>query len=162
MGRAPRIQITKKLNRGYLTVQAAYAKNKTKEIVPLRPELVQPLKVQMARSKSEWVFVKRDGVTRLKDIRTAFSGACRCAKISDCTPHALRHTFATRLVTEGKVDLITVKALGRWKRLEMVERYANPVEEHKRRAITSIHFTTLFTTPENPEVTELPQVIENK
>ncbi len=74
----------------------------------------------------------------------------------------LRHTFATRLVTEGKVDLITVKELGGWKRLDMVERYANPNDEHKVKAINSIQFTTLFTTPENSEITKLPQVAENK
>ena len=147
---------------GYLSAQASYAKNKEWLSVPLRPELMELLKAQMAKSKSGWVFVKRDGVTRLKDIRTAFEGACRRAKISDLKIHDLRHTFATKLVTEGKVDLITVKELGGWKRLEMVERYANPNDEHKVKAINSIHFTTLFTTPENPEITKLPQVVENK
>jgi site-specific recombinase XerD len=40
------------------------------------------------------------------------------------TFHTLRHTFASRLVMAG-VDLLTVKALGGWNRLEMVERYAH-------------------------------------
>jgi len=150
------------LNQGFLDARAANAKNKERLTVPLRPELVELLKVQMAKSKSEWVFVKDDGVTRRKSIRTAFEAACRRAKISDLRIHDLRHTFATRLVTEGKVDLITVKELGGWKRLDMVERYANPNDEHKVKAINSIQFTTLFTTPENSEITKLPQVTENK
>ena len=148
---------------GYLTVRAAYAKNKERQTVPLHPQLIGPLKEQMKRSKSdEWLFVKADGVTRLKSFRTAFSGACRRAKLDDVTPHALRHTFATRLATECKTDVITVKQLGRWKRMDMVERYVNPSDEHKVKAINSMKFPTGFTTTQDPEVTELPQVAENK
>ena len=106
--------------------------------------------------------MKKDGVERLKSFRTAFSGACRRAKLTDVTPHALRHTFATRLATECNTDVITVKQLGRWKRMEMVERYVNPSDEHKIRAISSMKFPDIFTTPQSPEVTELPQVAENK
>ncbi len=104
---------------------------------------------------------KRERILTPDDARKLVA-ACRRAKISGLRIHDLRHTFATWLVTEGKVDLVTVKELGGWKSLEMVERYANPSEEHKRRAIASIHFTTLFTTPENPEVVELPQAVEKK
>ena len=50
------------------------------------------------------------------------------------TLHTLRHTFASRLVMAG-VDLVTVKALGGWNRLEMVERYARLAPAHKRAAV---------------------------
>ena len=150
------------LEGGYLTVKAAYAKNKERQTVPLHPQLIGPLKEQMERSRSEWLFVKKDGVSRLRSFRTAFSGACRRAKLTDVTPHALRHTFATRLATECNTDVITVKQLGRWKRMEMVERYVNPSDEHKIRAINSMQLPTDFTTPQNHEITELPQVAENK
>lgn len=50
------------------------------------------------------------------------------------TLHTLRHTFASRLVMAG-VDLLTVKALGGWNRLEMVERYAHLAPAHKRAAV---------------------------
>ena len=131
--------------------------------VPLREELILPLKAQMDRSRCEWVFAKKhDPAARLKDIRTVFEAARDRAKISDFKIHDLRHTFATRLVTEGKVDLITVMELGGWKRLDMVKRYATPADEHKVKSINSINFTTGFTPPENSEVVELPQVAENK
>ena len=48
----------------------------------------------MERSKGEWVFVKRDGVTRLLNNKTAFMAACRRAKLTGVSPHVLRHTFA--------------------------------------------------------------------
>jgi site-specific recombinase XerC len=49
------------------------------------------------------------------------------------TLHTLRHTFASRLVMAG-VDLLTVKTLGGWNRLEMVERYSHLAPAHKRAA----------------------------
>ena len=152
------------LRRGYLEVQAAYAKNGEKRTVPLAKKLVEPLKAQMKRSESEWVFVKKDRVTPLRDIETAFNGACRRAKLTDVNPHALRHTFATRLVTGG-ADLRTVQLLGGWSKLDMVERYTNPTEQHKVDAVERIgrkNFTTLFTTPQTGESSELPQVVENE
>ena len=42
--------------------------------------------------------------------------------------HILRHTFASRLVMNG-VDLLTVKELGRWRTLAMVQRYAHLAPE---------------------------------
>jgi integrase len=53
------------------------------------------------------------------------------------TFHTLRHTFASRLVMAG-VDLLTVKALGGWNRLEMVERYSHLAPAHKRAAVEQL------------------------
>src|SRR5436309_5193671 len=46
------------------------------------------------------------------------------ARLDGVTWHALRHTFASRLVAAG-VDLRTVQELGGWKTLSMVQRYAH-------------------------------------
>ena len=37
----------------------------------------------------------------IKSIRTAFTTACRNAKLPGVSPHTLRHTFASRLVMAG-------------------------------------------------------------
>ena len=50
-------------------------------------------------------------------------------RLYDC-----RHTWATRLCERG-VDLMTVKALGGWSSLKMVERYAHPTKQHQADAI---------------------------
>jgi Phage integrase family len=50
------------------------------------------------------------------------------------TFHTLRHTFASWLVMAG-VDLLTVKALGGWNRLELVERYSHLAPANKRAAV---------------------------
>jgi len=48
--------------------------------------------------------------------------------------HDLRHTFASRLAMEG-VDLLTIKDLGGWKTLSMVQRYAHLSPGHRQNAI---------------------------
>jgi len=145
-----------------LTVQAAHAKNGETKTVPISSELIEPLKQQMKRSQSEYVFVKEDGITPLKEIKTAFYAACRRAKLNGVTPHVLRHTFASRLVMNG-ADLRTVQELGGWKSMSMVERYSHLSDRHKAEAVELIgrkNSTTLFTTSESTEVQALPQVIE--
>ena len=56
------------------------------------------------------------------------------AKIEDFRFHDLRHTFASRLAMEG-VDLLTIKDLGGWKTLSMVQRYAHLSPGHRQIAI---------------------------
>src|SRR5262249_24118534 len=53
------------------------------------------------------------------------------------TWHALRHTFASRLVSAG-VDLRTVQELGGWKTLSMVQRYAHLSPGHLAAAVERI------------------------
>jgi len=47
------------------------------------------------------------------------------------------HTFASRLAMEG-VDLLTIKELGGWKSLAMVQRYAHLSPSHPRSAIEGL------------------------
>jgi integrase len=65
-----------------------------------------------------------------KDFPEAVDGA----KIADFRLHDTRHTFASRLAMEG-VDLLTLKELGGWKTLSMVQRYAHLSPGHQRQAI---------------------------
>jgi integrase len=53
------------------------------------------------------------------------------------TFHTLRHTFASRLVMAG-VDLLTVKDLGGWGDLAMVQRYAHLAPAHRREAVEAL------------------------
>ena len=71
--------------------------------------------------------------------------ACDRAKLTDVTPHVLRHTFASRLAMAG-VDLRTIQELGGWRSLKMVERYAHLSPSHKAEAVERLaNFTSLFT-----------------
>jgi len=64
-------------------------------------------------------------------------GGTTPAALGGSAYHTLRHTFASRLVMAG-VDLLTVKALGGWNRMEMVERYAHLAPAHKREAVEAL------------------------
>ena len=59
------------------------------------------------------------------------------ARLDGVTWHALRHTFASRLVAAG-VDLRTVRELGGWRTLSMVQRYAHLSPGHLVAAVEPI------------------------
>jgi site-specific recombinase XerD len=114
-------------------------------VIPISSVLLGVLSALREESKSEFVFIKRFG-RRLVCVRTAFTSACRHAKLSAVTPHTLRHTFGSRLVMAG-VDLRTVQELGGWKDLKMVMRYSHLAAAHKSEAIEKLasFSDTLFT-----------------
>ena len=60
--------------------------------------------------------------------------AVTAAKIKDFRPHDTRHTFPSCLAMEG-VDLLTIKELGGWKTLSMVQCSAHLSPGHQRQAI---------------------------
>lgn len=88
------------------------------------------------------------GIPRRLDTPFIFPG---CRKVShrfpkwvkdaglpkDVTLHTLRHSFASRLVMAG-VDLLTVKDLGGWGDLAMVQRYAHLAPAHRREAVEAL------------------------
>ena len=59
------------------------------------------------------------------------------ARLDGVTWHALRHTFASRLVAAG-VNLRTVQELGGWRTLSMVQRYAHLSPDHLVVAVEKI------------------------
>lgn len=137
------------LSRRLLTIEAAYSKNGETQTIPIHSKLVEPLRAAMKRSRGEYVF---EGRQKKDSIRTAFENACERANLRGVTPHTLRHTFASRLAMAG-VGNKTLQELGRWKRVEMIDRYAHLSPEHLAQAIEKIgqNSTTLFTTVENEE-----------
>ena len=139
------------LRRRLLTVHAAHAKSGETRVVPINKEkLLEPLTQRMKRSKSDWVFTRKNQETRVESCRAPFETAVSRAQLTGVTPHVLRHTFASRLAMAG-VDLRTIQELGGWKSLKMVERYSHLSPSHKAEAVERIskHFTTLSTTTEN-------------
>ena len=135
------------LESGFLTVEAAYAKGKQTDTLPINRILVEAIARLKKTAVNEWVFVNRYGQP-YRSIRTAFENACRHAKLADVTPHTLRHTFASRLGMQGAGDR-TLQALGRWKEPKMIRRYVHLSQEHLREAVEKLaeNSPTVFTTP---------------
>jgi integrase len=78
-----------------------------------------------------------------------FPEAVAAAKIRDFRLHDTRHTFASRLAMEG-VDLLTIKELGGWKTLSMVQRYAHLSPGHQRQAIERLVTRAVPRTADSP------------
>jgi integrase len=83
---------------------------------------------------SALVFPNSVGGVDLHWAEKAFPEAVRAAGIENFRLHDTRHTFASRLAMAG-VDLLTIKELGGWKTLSMVQRYAHLSPSHRRQAI---------------------------
>jgi len=105
---------------------------------------------------------KTDRVLEFLDEKRKAEVACRTAGLKGVTPHALRHTFASRLAVAG-VDPRTIQELGGWASLEMVERYTHLSPTHKAEAVERIaqNSPTGFTTADRrrPELSgKLPKI----
>lgn len=74
--------------------------------------------------------------TALKKLKKDYGLTLKSGK-KEMTIHDHRHDWASRMVMAG-VDLITLKELGGWKSLKMVERYATFSEEFKKIAMNKI------------------------
>ena len=81
----------------------------------------------------EYVISKSDG-TGYYNIRKLWNNLVKKCGLAGCTPHVLRHTFATEFVKSG-ADLLVVKGFGRWADLKMVMRYAHAAKSHRTRVI---------------------------
>ena len=77
---------------------------------------------------------------RVKDVRKAFSTACRKAGIEDFHIHDLRHTFASWLVMNG-TPLFEVSKLLRHASIQMTERYAHLAPDHLHDAVDNLGFS---------------------
>ena len=123
--------------RNQLTVQAVNAKNGESRTVPMNTVLRDAMKKLREASDGEGRIFHSRGGQPFRSIRTRFTTACRNAKLSDVTPHTLRHTFASRLAIAG-VGLRTIQELGGWEEIRMVLRYAHLSDQHKADAVERI------------------------
>jgi integrase len=77
----------------------------------------------------------------MKGIKAAFNKACARSGLDHFTFHMLRHTWASWHVMSG-TPLMTLKELGAWSDLQMVNRYAHLSPEHLRQwADNSVPFS---------------------
>jgi len=85
----------------------------------------------------EFVFENPGTRTAVKDVKTAFKGACRRAEIKGLRFHDLRHTAASRMIELG-ADIVSVKEILGHASIQMTMRYCHPTDESKRRALAKL------------------------
>ena len=137
---------------GSLEGQAVYSKNKRSNSVAVPPWMLERLEDLILASdprvkKKGWFFHHESGKRagqRRKVMRVAFTGAVERVQrkygdhlLQDFHIHDLRHTFATWSHAHG-ADALTLKEMGGWQSLEMVDRYVNPTQEKAREIINAL------------------------
>ena len=148
--------------RRFLDSPSPFGQTKSGEwqTVPINEDARQVL-VQRMRLRDEvcpqtpWVFFHLTSALntevggRVKDVRKAFSTACRRAGIENFHIQDLRHTFASWLVMEG-VPLFEVSKLLRHASIQMTERYAHLAPDHLHDTVARIGFSARFQHTEKP------------
>ena len=119
--------------RGVLTIPRS--KHGEARHVPMTSE-VRAILARRARplDPAGLVFPNSLGNTEYHRAEKDLPEAVDAAGIKDFPLHDTRRTFASRLAMAG-VDLLTLKELGGWKTLSMVQRYAHLSPGHQRQAI---------------------------
>ena len=111
--------------------------------IPINSKLAELFSdVQLiTKGQGEYVF---SGAKPLKDIRASFATAIRQAGIDRRFRfHDLRHTVASRLVTENNVDLVTAAKILGHSTTRMLERYAHTRRKIEVEAVESLGVSQL-------------------
>ena len=119
---------------GRILLRAAAAKNRRDCHIPLVPAVAEILR-RLPRT-SVYVFPGRDGALPRSDFRRAARQARDAAGLpKDFRPmHGLRHTFASRLASSGRVSLYEIQRLLTQQSPEMAQRYAHLADAALQRA----------------------------
>jgi integrase len=106
----------------------------SRRMVHLDPESVQILQSRMS-TPGPWLFPSdRKPGRHITKLRNAHEIACSEAGVQFVL-YDLRHTYATRLLTQAGVDVGTVAACIGHSNLRSLQRYIHPQEEQKREAM---------------------------
>jgi len=128
-------------------------------LVNLAGQRTRPTDPEELVSKAAYRTVSREFVRAVAAAQATLRSAGRedeAARLDGVTWHALRHTFASRLVAAG-VDLRTVQELGGWRTLSMVQRYAHLSPGHLAAAVEKIVAAPSVVVSETASVGELRQ-----
>jgi len=128
------------LNDGMIRLPAELCKTNRGRDVPLNDEMVSMLhELKENRQNDHWVFTYKG--QPLLEIKKAFKGACRRAKIKDFRFHDLRHTFVTNARKAGVHDFVIMAITGHTT-FEMFKRYNKVDREDLKNGINSIGKST--------------------
>jgi site-specific recombinase XerD len=112
--------------------------------LPLHTKVLNLLHEYLKRNKNEYLFVSHRGahrltsqsvMDRLKDAAT--KAGIDAERIKKITPHKIRHSVASTLLSNG-VDLMTIKELLGHSSLTTTQKYMHVVDAGKQKAIDTI------------------------
>lgn len=122
--------------RGFFLLQGEHQKNGTTSAIPMS-EAAKTVLLSIERTKSPYVFPGKDGGKRKVFRRIANRVKKKAGLPEDYRPlYCLRHNFASRLASSGKVDMYALQKCMGHKDAKMTQRYAHLHDEALRRAAT--------------------------
>jgi integrase len=121
------------LIRGYIFIGDSKSGRSRK--VPINGQVFEAL--SGLKQGGEFVFPNAETGSYIKDVKTAFKGACERARIRGLRLHDLRHTAASRMIEAG-IDLVTVSKMLGHASIQMTMRYAHPTPENMRLAVEKL------------------------
>jgi len=128
------------LANGFLLVSDGKTKAARRRI-PLTAKAKAVLTSRLVDALGEYLFAGgrggKDAAKPIVKLNNAHNGARKRAFLRPFRLYDLRHTYASRMAMAG-VDLVTLAALLGHSRVQMVLRYAHPVEEHKVQAVKKL------------------------
>jgi len=132
------------------TAYFSRTKNGEPRTVPLHPRVraeLESIKADREPENADHVFLNRYGEPYADTRDYVFQGgnpiakahrtACKRAGVSDFRVHDWRHHWASRHVMH-RTDFETLRRMGGWKSLVMVQRYAAVSDDHMQAAVASI------------------------
>lgn len=138
------------------TVTADNAKSGRARSLPLNSSAIELLRELRFKSNDGYVFTRKDGKRISKVDHRLFQLAVQATGLRDFRFHDLRHTWASWHVQAG-TPLYTLKTMGGWETLEMVNKYAHLNAEHMIEYSGNVTFTA-----QSSEVAQIfKQVISN-
>ena len=123
----------KEVDLGNRKIVVANSKNNEKRVIPINNTLYKEFSTLTRNPENEYVFPGKDGLP-VGDIKKAFLGAIKRAKIVDFRFHDLRHTFGSQMVMQG-VDIRTVQQVMGHKTIKMTMRYSHLSPEYVQEAM---------------------------
>ena len=123
-------------HRGILELEGKSAKNNKTAFIPINQSLMNVLKGLKQGAGEDLLFPNPTTGELQKDFRRmAKRVKAKAGLPDDFRPmHGLRHTYASRLASSGKVDLYTLQKLLTHESPEMTQRYAHLSNEAMQRA----------------------------
>ncbi|WP_392562544.1 site-specific integrase [Orbus sturtevantii] len=122
------------------TVTAENAKSGRARSLPLNQSAIDLLRGLRFKSSDGYVFTRKNGKRVSKIDHRLFQLAVKESEINDFRFHDLRHTWASWHVQAG-TPLYTLKTMGGWESLEMVNKYAHLNAEHMIEYSNNVTFT---------------------
>lgn len=121
-------------NNKIIHLSGEYAKSGHVGYIPMS-NIVKEILLHIKKTDSEFIFPDQNGQKRTNYNYHFVKKLYKKAGIEDFRPlHGLRHNFASKLASTGKVDLYTLQKLLTHKEIKMTQRYAHLHDSALKRA----------------------------